>query len=137
MLTRDDILKAEDMAIERVDVPEWSPNGNKKDDAFVFVRNMTGRERDAFEKTIFTQRGKKQIVNMENFRAKLFVHSVCDDKGELLFTDGDVKDLSGKSAAPLQRVFDVASRLSGISSRDVEELTEELEESPFDDSASD
>jgi len=136
MLTRDDILKAEDMAIERVDVPEWSPNGSK-DDAFVFVRNMTGHERDAFEKTIFTQRGKKQILNMENFRAKLFVHSVCDDKGELLFTDSDVKDLSGKSAAPLQRVFDVASRLSGISSRDVEELTEELEESPFEDSASD
>ena len=136
MLSRDDILNAEDMTIERVDLPEWSPNGHK-DEAFVFVRNMTGRERDAFEKTIVQQRGKKSVVNMENFRAKLFVHSVCDEQGELLFSDADVKALSEKSAAPLQRVFDVASRLSGISSRDVEELTEELEENPFDGSASD
>lgn len=135
MLTRDDILQAQDMTIEKVEVPEWA-NGKAKD-AFVYVRNMTGKERDAFEKTIVQQRGKKSVVNLENFRAKLFVHSVCDESGELLFTDQDIEALSAKSAAPLQRVFDVASRLSAISGRDVEELTAELEENPSDGSVSD
>ena len=136
MLSRDDILKADDLEIERVDVPEWGAK-DKADEAFIFVRNMTGTERDAFEKTIVRQNGKKQVVNMENFRAKLFVHSVCDEKGKLLFSDADVQKLGAKSAAPLQRVFDVAARLSGISKGDVDELTQELEDNPFDDSASD
>jgi len=54
-----------------------------------------------------------------------------------LFTDADVKALGMKSAVALQRVFDVAQRLSGITSDDVDELAKELDENPFEDSVSD
>lgn len=128
-LSRDDILKADDIQIEEVEVPEWGGS--------VFVKGMTGTERDVFEQSIVETRGKNTRVNMQNVRAKLVSLSACDDKGELLFTPKDVKALGGKSAAALQRVFEVASRLSGISDQDVEELAEGIEENPFDGSASD
>ena len=128
-LSRDDILKADDIQIEEVEVPEWGGT--------LFVKGMTGTERDAFETSIVETRGKNSRVNMKNIRAKLAIHSICDEKGKTIFTAKDVEVLGNKSAAALQRVFDVASRLSGISDKDVEELAEGLEESPFEDSPSD
>lgn len=128
-LTRDQILQAQDIKTESVDVPEWGGN--------VYVKGMTGAERDAFEGSIVETRGKNTHVNVRNLRAKLVAQSVCDENGEPLFTPKDVDALGKKSAAALQRVFDVASRLSGISSKDVEELAEGIEESPFEGSPSD
>jgi len=129
VLNRDDILKVSDISIEEVDVPEWGGS--------VFVKGMTGTERDAFESSIVQQRGKNSSVNMSNIRAKLSAQTICDEAGERLFTDADVKALGKKSATALQRVFDVAQRLSGISGDDVEELAKELDENPFDGSPTD
>ena len=129
VLNRDAILKINDIAIEQVDVPEWGGS--------VFVKGMNGSERDQFEQSIVQQRGKNARVNMANIRAKLAAQTICSKDGERLFTDADVKALGGKSASALQRVFDVAQRLSGISSDDVEELAKEQEDNPFEGSASD
>jgi len=127
-LSRDDILKVQDIQIEEVDVPEWGGS--------VFVKGMTGTERESFEKTIMDQRGKTSVVNMDNFRAKLVVYSTCDEKGNLIFKNSDVAALSEKSAAPLVRIAEVATRLSAIGKQDIEELTEELEANPTDGSTS-
>ena len=54
-----------------------------------------------------------------------------------MFTDKDVKALGEKSANALQRVFDVAQKLSGITPDDVEELAQEMDENPSEGSASD
>jgi len=126
-LNRDDILAVQDIKIEEVEVPEWGGS--------VYVKGMTGTERDQFESSIVQQRGKSHNVNMVNIRAKLSSQAICDRAGKRLFSDADVKALGAKSATALQRVFDVAQRLSGITSEDVEELAEE-QESPFDDSVS-
>jgi hypothetical protein len=128
-LGRDDILKVQDIEIERVDVPEWGGH--------VFVKGMTGTERDAFEMVVTKKRGKDVEVNMVGLRAKLIVTTVCDEDGKRLFTKKDVEKLGEKSASALQKVFEVAQRLSGLSSQDVEELTEGLDDDPFEDSPSD
>ena len=128
ILGKSDIFKASDIDKELVEVPEWGGS--------VYVKGMTGTERDAYEASILEQRGNKREVNMENFRAKLIAFSVCDEKGKLLFSQKDVVYIGKKSAAALQRIYDVAQRLSAISKEDVKELTEEMEESPFDNSAS-
>ena len=128
-LSRDDILKAQDIKIELVEVPEWGGQ--------VYVKGMTGTERDAFESSIVQTRGKNSSVNMVNIRAKLAAQTICDEAGERLFSDADIRALGKKSANALQRVFDVAQKLSGITSDDVEELAGELENSPFEDSPSD
>ena len=41
VLTREQILKADDMTTERVPVPEWGGE--------VLVKSLTGRQRDEFE----------------------------------------------------------------------------------------
>lgn len=121
-LNRDDILGVKDIEIEKVDVPEWHGS--------VFVKGMSGTERDRFEASIVEQRGKNAKVSMLNIRAKLAAESICDEDGEKLFSVEDVVDLGKKSASALQRIFDVAQRLSGITDDDVEELSEEMEANP-------
>ena len=128
-LTKDDILKAQDLKTEIVPVPEWGGE--------VTVKGMTGAERDKFEGSIVQTRGKDQTLNMANIRAKLASMTICDEQGKRLFTEADVQQLSAKSAQALQRIFAVAQRLSGIGEDDVKELAEGLQENPFDDSVSD
>jgi hypothetical protein len=129
LLNKQDILDIKDIEIEKVEVPEWG--------GFVFVKGMTGMERDTFESSIVQQRGKDARVNMVNIRAKLAAQTICDEEGVRLFNDKDIHALGKKSANALQRVFDVAQKLSGITGDDVEELAAELEENPSEGSASD
>ena len=128
-LKREDILEVKDIEIEEVEVPEWGGT--------VCVKGMSGLERDAFEASIVQAKGKGTKVNMENIRAKLAAQTLCDEQGERLFTDADVKLLGKKSAVALQRVFVVAQKLSGIGDADVNELVDGLNENPLDGSPSD
>lgn len=125
ILTRDQILNVSDDQMELVPVPEW--NGE------VWVKGMTGILRDKFESSIVSYRGPEREVNMANARAKLAASSICDEKGVLCFSEKDVKLLGGKSAKALQRVFEVAQRLSGITDTALDQLTEGLKESPLED----
>jgi len=128
ILTKEEILKADDLKSEVVPVPEWGGD--------VMVRGMTGADRDKFEASIVQTRGKDQTLNMVNIRAKLASMTICDEKGHRIFSEADVKELSLKSAVALQRVFVVAQKLSGIGENDVKELAEGLQENPLEDSAS-
>lgn len=114
LLTREAILQAQDLPTERVYVPEW--NGE------LIVRGLTGAERDAFEQSIVEQRGKSARMNLRNIRAKLVALTVVDEQGNRVFSDEDAEWLGKKSAAALNRVFEVAQRLSGLRSEDIEEL---------------
>ncbi len=110
-LSRDDILAADDLPRESVEVPEWG--------GAVHLRSMTGTERDAFEVGLMGKTG----TNMENIRSRLITLTAVDEKGERLFPEeGDVILLGKKSAAALDRLFAVAQRLNGLSARDVEVL---------------
>jgi len=118
-LSRDDILKAADNEPEEVDVPEWGGS--------VLVRGMTGRERDAFEVSMLTPgRGGRRQLDPANVRAKLVARCVVDDDGNRLFTDADVAELGGKSAAAVDRVYAVAARLSGMGSDDQEDMVRDF-----------
>lgn len=127
-LTRDEILAVKDIRLEEVKVPEWGGS--------VFVKGMIGAERDKFETSLVEMRGKVQVANLNNARAKLAALTICDEKGTRLFTEQDVEALGAKSASALQRVFQVAKRLSGLTDEDLKELTQELKKSPLEGSAS-
>lgn len=114
-LTRDQILQVPDLVTEEVSVPEWGGT--------VLVKTLTGAERDRLEATIVSMNGKKTTTNLKNLRAKMCVASCVDEEGKPLFTEKDVEALGNKSAAALQRVFEVGMRLSGLSEEDVDELT--------------
>lgn len=107
MLNKDQILQAKDAKTEKVEVPEWG--------GFVYVRMMTARQRDQFE--------AEQISDpYKDVRARLAVHTVCDEQGEMLFQKQDVDALGQKSAAALDRIFSAAVKLNRITKEDVDEL---------------
>ena len=135
-LSRDAILQREDIKTEDVDVPEWGGT--------VRVRGMSGVERDAFEAGLIQQpptngaRRRKQAAtqtNMANVRAKMCAWCIVDENGARLFSDADVVALGAKSAAALDRIYEVASALSGITEDDVEEMAEEMIEDPFEETS--
>ena len=93
---------------------------------YVRVRGLTGKERDRYEESITIGKGKDKDINARNARAKLVVMCVVDEQGNRVFSDADVAWLGEKSAVALERIFDVARKLSGLSDTDVKELTEDF-----------
>ena len=129
ILGRKDILQADDIKTEEVPVPEWGGT--------VLVKGMNGKQRDSFEESLLAESGKSRKVNLENLRAKLCAATIVDEQGKKVFTPGDVIALAEKSATAIQRVYDVAAKLCGLSEDDVNELAEGLEGHPFEGSVSD
>jgi len=114
ILSKDEILAADDLKIETVEVPEWG--------GAVIVRTMSGVERDQFEASMVNAETRER--NLENFRARLCAMTMVNEKGRRLFPNPeDVKKLGKKSSRALDRVMAVAQRLNGIGPEDVEELT--------------
>jgi hypothetical protein len=107
ILTKDAILAADDLPKERVNVPEWGGD--------VFVRTMTGTDRDAFEASLIGNDGR-----LENVRARLVSLTICSESGERLFSDDEIASLGSKSAKALDRLFAVSQRLNGIGAEQVE-----------------
>ena len=115
ILTRDAILSVPDLKTERIRVPEWGGE--------VIVRSLTGGERTAYEAAVSRMDDKGNVrVNRGIVRARLVVLSVVDETGQRVFRDDDAAALNAKNAAAIERIFDVARRLSGMTPQDVEEL---------------
>jgi hypothetical protein len=108
MLDRKAILATQDLDIKKVDVPEWGGE--------VAIRGLTARERDLFEMSIGAS------VNLDNLRARLVVLTLCDDEGVRLLKDADAKQLGEKNAQVVDRLFEVARQMSGMTDADVKEL---------------
>ena len=114
LLTRDQILTPRPMASEIVDVPEWGGR--------VRVIALSSRQRDAFEKSLLVKDGKKQVVSYDNVKAKLLAQAIVDSQGKPIFSNGDIEALGEQGGDVVSRVYGVASRLSGLTDDDVEEL---------------
>jgi hypothetical protein len=120
ILTREAILKANDLKTEKVEVPEWGGT--------VIVSTITGEARDRMEAAIWAERRSgEDEVNVRNLRAKIVAACSVDEKGNLLFpNDGDVEALGRKNGKALDRVFEVARRLNGIGQEDIAEMEKNL-----------
>lgn len=118
-LSRDAILGVNDLQVEKVFVPEWGDE--------VIIRGLTGEELDAY------QGSRRQIRNagtpqaevvfiQDNARAGLLVKCIVDENGDRIFTDQDAGLLGMKNGKVLDRLYDVATRLSGMSDDEAEEM---------------
>ena len=139
-ILRELILSADDTMTENVACPEWAHDDW---DGTVKVRGLTGTERDAFEAScqrimpVRDGRGKEMVPVLDNIRAKLIVKCVLDpDDDTRLFSDQDANALGEKSGKVLDRLYDAAAKLSGISEADVEDLAKNSEAGRSGDSAS-
>lgn len=116
-LSAEDILAADDLPREEVPVPEWGGT--------VLVQGMSGTARDQFEAAMLNDKmnGISKERALENYRARLAAACMVGEDGKRLFQGAAVKRLGEKSAVALTRVVEVASRLSGLTDSDMEELT--------------
>jgi len=117
-LSAEEVLNANDITTEEVEVPEWGGS--------VLVRGLTALERDRFEASVIQGSGKNTTVKLENARAKLASLTVVGEDGKRLFSQADVAKLSQKSASALNRIYNVAARLSGITDEDLEEISQDF-----------
>lgn len=102
------------LPIERVDLPELGGH--------VYVRGMSGVERDNWERSLVVGKGRRRDYNLDNVRARLAARTICDEAGVRTFTDADADTLGTIRVDCLNRIFEVAQRLSGVSDQDMEEL---------------
>lgn len=117
ILSKQDILAANDMRREEVEVPEWGGS--------VYVRSLSADEKDSFEFKMYTQKQTGRGI-----RAAYVGLSLVDDMGVRLFTDEEVPMLGTKFAGAVDRVFEVVSRLNRISEKDLDDLEKNSEAGP-------
>ncbi|MEU0133403.1 hypothetical protein ABZ172_05080 [Streptomyces sp. NPDC006296] len=114
LLSKDQIAAADDRTWEDVDVPEWGGT--------VRVLGMSGTERNAYQSSLVVlgPNGSVQRMNMADQLAKLVGKSLVGEDFERLFTDKEVAALGKKNGAVLERIGQVAQRLSGLRKEDVD-----------------
>ena len=108
LLSRDDILLCTDEKFKDVEVPEWGGT--------VRVRSLTGLQRSQLLSAM------SENAATEDWIERLVAACICNEKGGPLFSQDDVKLLKEKNSAALNRVFDAADNLNGISGKQVEEM---------------
>ena len=122
-LNREALLQKDALKIEKVELTR----------GFVFVREMTAKDKDDWEQSILKQKtnskGSVQYeTSLEDFRAKLAVATVCDEEGKLLFKPQDIKLLNAAmSASNMEKIVDAAQRLNAITEKDREEILKNSE----------
>lgn len=116
MSLRDKILACDDIQRELVEVPEWG--------VIIEVRGMSGQDRA----------GMMDIQQDGSLKASaVYVDAVIKasydpDSGERLFGESDRDALLTKSAGALDRIAEVAMRLSGLSQEAVDEAKRQFPE---------
>lgn len=101
---REKILNAKDIKSEKVKIPEW--------DVTVEVRGLTGKQRARLLQDAIGEDGKPDL---ERIYPELVILSTYDpETGEQVFQPADRDALIEKSGAALEKIAQVAMRLSGL-----------------------
>lgn len=113
LLTRKQILEADDTQFEVIDVPKW---GGK-----IRVRSLSGHDRARFEMAIKPVVAEKTSGPTPTWRELLVSCAVVDADGKLLFEPADIALLGKRDAGTLDKVVEAVMRISGISAKDAKE----------------
>jgi hypothetical protein len=100
-----------DTPSELVSVPEWGVS--------VLVKGFTLGAKDDFLTSVYNTETKK--ADIKAFNSGVLVGTAYDpETEERLFTESDIPVLKQKSAAAIQRLVDVGTRLSGLTDDAIE-----------------
>lgn len=130
-LSRDELLDTDDRVIVELTIPSHVPVWAGRT---LYIRTMTGEERDEFEKAMIVEGAEGQKVDTRFFRARVFAATVCTPQGDLIFNINDAQAISKKNSALLAFVFNKSAPLSGITREDEDELVKKSEAAVSEDS---
>jgi hypothetical protein len=116
LLGKAELLQKEKLEIEKVEFE----NGD-----YVYVRQMTGHERDMFEQSMLKKNkdGKGNVLSvetvMDDFRSKLAAITLCDEEGKSLLSANDYAVLGNSmSAKRLEKIINTSQKLNAITEED-------------------
>ena len=125
MSIREQILNADDIESELVEVPVWGVT--------VEVRSMDGRSRTRLLKSAAANDG---VIDMERMYPEMVILCSFDpESGERIFVEDDADALLSKAAGPLELLATAAMRVSGMTGDAVEVAGKDLPSTPSDDSS--
>jgi hypothetical protein len=113
LLTKEKLLQRQELQLVKVNLG----NGDH-----VFVREMTARERDEYEISLLPDE-EGQERDMSDFRARLAVRCLCNDKGNLILSVKDAQTLSNNmGAARMRLIAEAAGKLNKLPIEDQKEI---------------
>jgi len=114
-LNKEQILKANDLKIIEVEVPEWG--------GIVRLKEFTGGAREEYIFTLQAQskNAKSGDIDIRGLTSKLLSLCIVDDDGKPTFTASDIEALNSKSATVLNRLFEEALKLNGLDAKAAEQ----------------
>lgn len=100
---------------EPVEIPQFPGRG-------VWMRGLSGKERDDFEKSRYSLKRGQVRMQLDNIRARLVVRSLVDEYGTRLLKDDDADLLGNLRSDVLSMLYEKAQRLSNVTDEDIDEL---------------
>ena len=114
-LSKKQILAAQDLKAESVDVPEWSGS--------VRLRLLTAGESAEYLNAIRQLTAGGEIRDFRSLKEKLVALVLVDEGGARLFPEPeDVAHLVGKSAAAIDRLWKAAMHMNGMDKEAAEQI---------------
>jgi len=105
ILSRAEIIGAQDLKTIEVDVPEWGGT--------VRLRMLSAAERFAVNEAA-NQGGE---FDPAKFQTTLIEKTAVDESGMPIFEKGDAAALAAKSSGAIARVFEAAATLNGLGAK--------------------
>ncbi len=113
MLTKADILAADDKPRTTVEVEAWGGT--------VTIRSLSGADTRVLD--MLTKKDPKDPKDPLLFMLRLVQVTVIDPKtGDLMFTPEEIDAIGGRSVAALKIVFDAAAEHNALTKEDQDEM---------------
>lgn len=132
LLTRKDVLSKNRLKMELVEVPEWEGD--------VYIRELSQGQLLEYNEHLHKISEKNPEITPSaslELMALLVFYSVCDEQGNPLFAEDDVKDLANSNLNVLLTLSTKIMKLSGVSGEAIDEVAANLKNAQSDSSATD
>lgn len=115
MLTRDQIIAADDLPTEVFSVPEWGGD--------VLLRALSGAQREEIEIRSHKAKTSGDALGWKGLKALVLSYAIVDEGGKPLFPKPqDVAELAKKSSAAIERLFNHIMKMNAMTPEDAKEL---------------
>lgn len=110
MLSKKDILSADDRKTKVMSIPEWGGD--------ITLSSLSSQDRDRYEEALTSDK----VDRFDNIVAKFVAKSIVDENGERVFTEKDITELGNRSGIVMLRIFLEARSLNDLTEEDVKEV---------------
>jgi hypothetical protein len=123
-MKKDLILKAKDIKIEEIDLVRFGVPKNS-----IFAKSISAKTFQVIsQKNLVLREGvelknakPEDWITSDDFLYTLIVESVCDEKGNGVFTDEDIPALKEHSQAMIMKITEKVNELNSMTEREVKD----------------